>query len=331
MWTNSLHPDDRAGRLFCILLGAVLLVSVSGSGLPQELDDPEITWFLSNRDFMRLDELAVFDSVPPDSGWTLLVERRRDDARHSLYLEGVFQGREELSYLPSGALTSRDRYDAAGELQFAETLRYRSDGTLRAILRCDDPEDCIEIEFDGIAGGEHLRGSEVDIRYHYDERGRIVAEYEREGDAEPIERRFVYVDDLLDTVETTQGAAETIEQRDGGRIVSRVERQNGRLVSEETYDYDTSGRLTAHVIRGRRDLVVNTFTYGDGEDFTRESTLNGVLIEREVIDADGQTIRERFSEGSLAVREVRDGGELLRRETWLEGRLLSVERLENAQ
>lgn len=284
----------------------------------------EVRWYHSNRDYMVLDPAEVVGPEAPESGWYISSSESEGVEERTLYLNGVARGREELTLDATGRVLSRRRIGMDGAFVFEERYRFRPDGSLRGVERCDAAGECVEIRYDGI--GEELTGSEIDIQYRYDDSGRPTSELRNENGDDRLVRRYEYEGNLLVATTTTHGDRETIERFENGLTVARIERRSGRLVSEERFEYDAEERVLLRELRERLHTTVESYTYPEEGGSLRELVLDDVLGEREVIAADGTTTIERFSGGELVSRTVLVDGRITRRETWLNGRLVSVER-----
>lgn len=286
--------------------------------------EPE--WYHSNRDFMVLEPLPREGSEPPSAGWFLMRIRTDGTEERILYRDGIERGRETAILDAAGREIGRRRENDQGLLVFEERYRFRPDGSLRGVLRCDDTGECIEIRYEGIAAGEELLGPDFELRYSYDDSGRASEEYRREGDDAELRRSYTYRGDRLAETRTVQGDLETVERFEGGLTVAVVTRDQGRLVSEVRFEYDTQDRVILREEWRRRSVARDLFEYPEVGGSIRERTENGVLVEREIETPEGARTVERYVEGELVVRSVFEGDRVIRRETWIDGALVSVER-----
>ena len=281
--------------------------------------------YRSNRDFMVLESIEEI----PTLGWYLTRESGENGTEERrLYLDGELRGREELAFDPGGRLTGVRRIDGTGEMIFEERYRYRSDESLRAVVRCDWDGECIEIRYEGTALGEELSAPDLEIRYRFGESGRPVWEFRREGGAEPEERWYEYEGGNLIRERIVQGDRDTVVRWSDGLLAGRIERSAGRIVSETEVEYDEQQRLLTRIVRGRRQTTVERYTYLEEGGSVRTVERDGVLEERESFDPDELRTVERYSGGELVSRTVSDGDRVVRRETYLDGELVAVERTE---
>lgn len=287
------------------------------------------SWFLSNEDFMDL-EVPVDG---PGPGWTLAVERDREDPRlevRSLFLDGELQGWEEVRHSPEGLPVEvrRFREDEEPVEIFFQEIRYRPGGTVRSVRRCRG-EECIYVRFapPGVAGLESIRGTDLTIDIRYGASGR--PEYvRRESPEDPLEEEwYEYDQGRLRSSRTVIGTQEVLRRYSEGMLLLEETRRDRILVERIRREYTPEGDLLEKIRETRNRVERDLHFPGVAQGIIRERRINGVLVEQEEAVSPDERVITRLQEGEILFRTWFAGDRATRREVYFEGEVLHVEEL----
>ncbi|HSV57011.1 MAG TPA: hypothetical protein VLH39_07905 [Magnetospirillaceae bacterium] len=110
-----------------------------------------------------------------------------------------------------------------------------------------------------------------------------------------------------------------------GRLRKQTVHSASGTAETTIYERDREGRiLQIRTLSGRAEFLVR-FSYGEDGSVTEErKDLSGGLAIRIRTTPDGNTVEERFDDGLLFVRTVRNDGRLVREEFWTDGRIVRL-------
>lgn len=298
--------------------GASLALALVLAACP--LAAQETRWYTSNADFMELREIPE----RLEEGFVLA----RDEAQTpgapvtlSLYRDGVAVGRREVTF-DAGVTASVREFDAEGVERFTEVYRYRPDGTLRSVTRCDADGTCLAVKY-SVAAEEILEDDARSEIRRYDEQLRPVAVDRSGQNGVASEVRRYDETGLTETVETRGPRTETVAYREGRRA-SRTVTEAGRVVELEEFTYDDQGRLIRVERETRRErLVEETLFAADGSSRTRV-TADDELLRETVRFPDGSTEELRYRDGELFIKVFLENDRRVREELYRDGQLIEV-------
>ncbi len=282
------------------------------------------SWFSATPDFLEQDPISAAGSR---RGWAI----EQDGSVRRLFRDGELQGTEETQFSRNSAGEEVPRMvtrmDGDGVLQYRDEYRYRPDGTLRSLRRCFGDESCMIIRYapPGEAGSEVIQGLDLDLRVRYNVVG--VPEYlRREFPGEPAEEEwFTFADGRLIERRTERGNTQTVQTYEDSNQVSLVERRDGVVVYRLEQKFFPDGSLQERTVQTRQRREVERWIRTETGDYVRELRVNGVLVERDIPEADGLVVRERIQGGEVVFRSYRRDDELVRRETLLRGEVVRTE------
>lgn len=313
--------------------GSLVYAQVDLLELPSE---PQGQWFASNREFFPLRELPPPPGGVPtaDAQWTLLIlaAPHRPDLlpaemsarryqRQLLFRGDKVVGAEYAAYAAGRQPLYRRRVNDGGELQLQEHFTYRPDGTLRSVEHCTAADGCLTARFappDRAGGTETIAGDDFIFRLRNDQVGRPV--YVRTEQGEAVREEFrSYSDGLLTERRVVEnGTTTTVSYRDGLPAVEEVYDGERRVLRRET-EYNDRGEILERreVTRTQRIQERWERRADGGVVFTRRE--NGTVVLREEPGERWETVRTRFRDGEVVLREFLDDGTVVRREIVSDG------------
>lgn len=302
------------------VLAVTILVSVSTTTTAAET----VVWYTSNADFM---EVELQDEDPAE-GWVLRVHATRAGESRTLYFDGEIRGKEEIRYSSDGDPVEIRRLDPNDEEMFQVRIRYRPDGTIRSVQRCEE-NNCIVIRYalPGAAGRETVRGEDLllGIRYGADARPEYIR---RERPGEPVEEEwFEYERGRLHSSRKMVGAEEVLTRYADGLVIRRETRRDGRLVERITMERSADGTLLEETTVTRNRRTVERYNPGDAPGITRERLVDGELVEQEERFDERTDLVTRFREGEVLFRTWYHDGEPVRREIFQDGEIVHIDEM----
>ncbi|WP_018526882.1 hypothetical protein [Alkalispirochaeta alkalica] len=325
MWTIFWLPESlraplrwvlRAGRWLIArsaLAGLVLLPGLLVSPFPAEAGEVTSLWFLSNRDGEELegirapsldDEGGLRDA--PGDGWILEVRPPHKEAggveRRILYYQG-----ERL----------RDYF-----------LRYRPEGTLREVRRCESSGVCVSIRFAApdAPGFESIRSALGTREIAWDGEG-FPHHLRREVPGElPEDIWYTYEEGRLVASRRVQGEQEILRRYRAGLLVREETRVGGRRTRLVTMERDARGTLVERITETRREVERERFYPPLPGQVVRRLWRGDALIEEEELLEEGLRRVTRFRGEEKLFRSWFSGDILVKREVFLDGQVVRTER-----
>ncbi len=288
-------------------------------------------WFVSDGEFIRRDPATP--EALRESQWTLAVDvasgaggRRIETAW--LYRDVEFIASEMTTFAPDGIPLRRRRSDENGQTVFIESYRYRPDGTLREVRRCDSSDRCVTIYygFPQESWDESVAAPEYRSFHHYDHLGR--PEYIlREEESVRVEEEWLTYDETGLTARKIRRSGEESTFRFlDGRVVSEEHRRNGRLVREVFRRFDEDGGITAETVYSDGLERQDTWVREEDGAYRMIREVDGVRTVEESRDNVDTGVTIRYEEGQEVVREYYLAGELQRREIIVDGKVERTDR-----
>lgn len=343
----------RLGRKVRSILTVVLALCAVAAAEAQERENPrsgpspQAQWFVTDGDLIARKPLetvpfetptgnvVVGEGVAGEAEWIAAVDtvRRpggRRDERIYLYHNGTLAAVEEERFSSAGLPLFRGRYDPDGAMEFEEHFRYRSDGSLREVRRCDGADQCITIRYGlpSTAWDERLWSADESWVYRYDGAGR--PEYIRREQDDVLTREEWYTYPAPATVQRRVREGDEVVERllRDGRVVEETVRRSGRIVRTVQREYDQDGRITEEQVIESGRVQVSRWEYesssGDG-GYRLYRTVDGVPVLEEYRDDEGSGTTIRYRNGDVVVRETFRDDELVQRETFADGEVIRTE------
>ncbi len=305
---------------------------------------PQAQWFITDSDLIAREPLEGVpdgfpegnEEAPPGAAeWVAAVDTvrrpggRRDERMH-LYRDGVLVAVEDARFSAAGLPLYRGRREPDGTTEFEEHFRYRSDGSLREVRRCDAPGQCITIRYGlpSTAWDERLWLADENWVYRYDGAGR--PEYiRRDKDGVPLREEW-YAYPAPAVVERRVREGDTVTDRilRNGRVVEETERRSGRVVRTVQREFDQNGRVTVERVVENGRVQISRWEYEDpSEDrgYRLYRTVDGVPVLEELRNNEGTGTTVRYRNGIVVVREIYRDDELVQRETFADGEVIRTE------
>lgn len=306
---------------------AVGTAAVAAALLALPVAAQSVRWFRATPDYIELARVAT----APATGFAVGLASTPQGERRTLVRDGVTVGTEEVTFGSgaSGVPERTVRRDADGSLLFDERYRYRADGTLRSLERCDGDGACITVRY--AAPSEPTReivsSDTLLLQFRYDADARPVEIIRRPVDGpEERELRRYDAEGSLIAVETSVGDRLEVTRYRNGRELERTVTVGGRLVERETYRYDAEGLLVERTRSEGRRTERELFVREGGAVVRRERYVDGTLRAVEVWGDDETRVVTRYTEGEPFVRETFVSEALTLRETISDGEVVYVQR-----
>jgi hypothetical protein len=328
-----------AVRILVPIVVAAVACMVPAQTLPQVESGPsdEAAWFVSDSDLIRRDPATPEELR--QSRWTVAVDMSAAPGERTAETAWLFRAGEPVAsertiFSRDGLPLERRRTDNDGQPLFIETYRYRSDGSLREARRCDSDDRCVTIlyGFPAESWDESVLAPEYRAVHLYDRQGRPEYILREEDGATEEEEWLTYDGPDLSVRRVRRNGEERTLTYEDGRVVSEVERRNGRLLREVTRRFD-NGRIAEEIVQSGGSVRRDIWLYErDGADdgtedgaYRKTREVDGVKTLEERRDGTGTGVTIRYEDGQEVVREYFRDGELQRREIIVNGRAVRTD------
>jgi hypothetical protein len=270
--------------------------------------------------------IAVARISPAErSNYEYVLEVERDDGvrERTLFRDGERVRLERMRVDVRGRVLEEEHYER-GVLR--EVRRFDERGRVREELDYDESgllTERIEMVYNGgVRVAERHFDPEGELlfidRFSYDSGGRIRRVERERDDAVVRSTSYAYADGRIFEEAFRSGDAATVVRYDElGRVAYRAERQDGRLIEEQAYRYETPDTRIV-TTEGSDEPGVRIERFVDGRLAAVSVEIDGEVVSRSTREyADGRLVRVVTEGRDIAGRRVEryryDDGELVRR------------------